>query len=125
MLRQPTLQIEEIADYEDGLNEWNSLYSEQIHPEVPSLQRHWSQIVTAQLKSNLVFDQDVDKARFLAIQTLKSGAWLQVLPSHSIGTLLDNKTFRISIGLCLGIDISLHYCEYIAISLANYKKNEI
>lgn len=112
MLHQPTLHIEEIVDYGDGLKEWNSLHPEQIHPEVPSLQRHWSNIVTAQLKSKLIFVQDVDKARFLAIQTPESGAWLQALPSHSIGTLLDNNTFRIAVGLRLGTDICVpHVCR--------------
>lgn len=109
MLHHSTLQVEQIANYEDGLNEWSALHLEQ--PEIPSLQRQWTKITTTRLVSSLSFERDGDRARFLAIQTPESGAWLQALPSHSIGTLLDNNTFRITVGLRIGIDICApHVC---------------
>lgn len=38
-------------------------------------------------------------------------AWLTVLPSRHIGSLLDNNTFRIYGALCLGCDIFIaHKC---------------
>lgn len=44
MLQHPTLQVEEIADYQDGLNVWNGLHPECLQPELPSLQRQWNKI---------------------------------------------------------------------------------
>lgn len=39
MLNLPALNIEEIADYKDGLNAWNSLHPETDQPEPPSIQK--------------------------------------------------------------------------------------
>lgn len=112
MLQQPSLQVEEIADYGDGLIAWNSLHPGSSSPEIPSLQCQWNKTTIARLLENLKFETDSDKARFLAVQRPESGAWLQALPSRSIGTLLENNAFRIAIGLRLGIDIcSPHLCR--------------
>ena len=43
-----------------------------------------------------------DEARILALQHPESNAWLQALPSVSLGNLLDNSSFRISMALRLG-----------------------
>jgi hypothetical protein len=58
------------------------------------------------------FSLPIDQARILACQIKESGAWLNALPSRSLGTLLDNDTFRISIGLRLGCKICTnHKCK--------------
>jgi hypothetical protein len=54
---------------------------------------------------------DKDQARLLALQEKESGAWLHTLPFTSLGTLLDNQSFRISICLRLGIPMCVpHPC---------------
>ena len=57
------------------------------------------------------------RARVLAAEEKESGAWLSALPSSSIGTLLDNSTFRISIALRIGQPICQPHtrrkCKYI------------
>ncbi|KAI5731208.1 hypothetical protein M8J77_006335 [Diaphorina citri] len=61
--------------------------------------------------NNVVFENDLDKARYLASTQKESNAWLQALPSRSVGTLLDNNTFRISLALRLGSPLcSPHTC---------------
>jgi hypothetical protein len=48
-----------------------------------------------------------DKARLLATQQKESSAWLNCLPSSSLGTLLDDSSFRIAVALRTG----QHVCE--------------
>lgn len=111
MLILSTLTAEEIAGYQDSLKVWNSLHPEQSLPETPSLQKQWNSITIDRLSNGLQFEQDEDKARFLVVRKHESGTWLLALPSRSIGTLLERNTFRIIIGLRLGIDIcSPHTC---------------
>lgn len=118
MLHSPTLNIEEIADYEDSINAWYSLQPDRAIPETPSLQKRWDEIVVNRLMNSFQFERDEDKARILAVRKPESGAllqeariWLHALPSKSIGTLLDNNAFRIIMGLRLGLDIcSPHIC---------------
>jgi hypothetical protein len=51
-------------------------------------------------------------ARFKALQCRKSGSWLHVLPSPNIGTLLDNTSFQVCIGLRLGCNLCTpHICK--------------
>lgn len=52
------------------------------------------------------------RARYNASIAKESSAWLTVLPSRQIGSLLDDNTFRISIALRLGCDICIpHNCK--------------
>lgn len=67
MLNSPALHLEDIAEFQDGLNEWNCLHPESEVPENPSLQNHWSSIVVAKSLSELQFNNDEEKARLLAI----------------------------------------------------------
>lgn len=45
---------------------------------------------------------DLGRSRLLASKTKESGAWLNAFPASSLGTLLDNQSFRIAISLRLG-----------------------
>ena len=50
-------------------------------------------------------------AKYKASLHSESSAWLTVLPSKNIGTLLDDNAFRISMALRLGCDICYrHKC---------------
>ncbi|XP_063386119.1 uncharacterized protein LOC134672146 [Cydia fagiglandana] len=52
-----------------------------------------------------------EKARILAVSERESGSWLHALPSSNFGTLLDNNTLRLAVGLRLGSNIvSPHRC---------------
>jgi hypothetical protein len=50
-----------------------------------------------------------DKARLLAAQQKESGAWLNCLPSSSLGTLLDYSYFRIAVALRTGQRVRTSY----------------
>jgi hypothetical protein len=54
----------------------------------------------------------LDVVRYNASLIPESSAWLNALPSSTIGLLLDNNTFRISVSLRLGTDICVpHNCK--------------
>ena len=48
---------------------------------------------------------DIDKARMLANVAKNSSSWLNALPCSSLGTMLDDQAFRISVSLRLGLPI--------------------
>jgi hypothetical protein len=51
-------------------------------------------------------------ARFKALQCRESGSWLHAIPSPNIGTLLDNTSFQVCIGLRLGCNLCTpHICK--------------
>lgn len=47
-------------------------------------------------------ESQINRARLLALQEPESNAWLNALPSSTLGNLLDDSTFRISVALRLG-----------------------
>jgi hypothetical protein len=52
-----------------------------------------------------------DKVRLTGVSSKESGAWLKVLPASSLGTLLDNYSFRVAISLRLGtLSCHPHVC---------------
>lgn len=67
MLNLPSLNNEEISDYEDGINAWQH-QNPGTKPEVPEVQRCWDSIQINRLSDQLEFDNEEDKARVLAIQ---------------------------------------------------------
>jgi hypothetical protein len=44
-------------------------------------------------------------ARFKALQCREPGSWLHAIPSPNIGTLLDNTSFQVCVGLRLGCNL--------------------
>jgi hypothetical protein len=51
-------------------------------------------------------------ARFKALPCKESGPWLHAIPSPNIGTLLDNTSFQVCIGLRLGCNLCTpHICK--------------
>ena len=112
MLKSPTLQVTEVSDYLDGLNAWRGLNPDTSLPEKPALQKQWDTINVQRLSNEIIPEEAVDKARLLALLESESNAWLHALPSRSIGTLLNNNVFRISVGLRLGLNICTpHTCR--------------
>ncbi len=51
------------------------------------------------------------QARYQALQKAEANAWLNSLPSAALGTLLNNNTFRISLGVRIGCKLcQSHVC---------------
>lgn len=99
-----------IDGYTDGLSSWLSINNNEL-PVNKNFQRNWDLISIKRIQNSLVLSSDVEKARFHASLFKESGAWLTALPSRSVGTLLDNNTFRISMALRLGCDMCIeHKC---------------
>src|SRR5207248_1797160 len=54
----------------------------------------------------------VQQARLRAASDPWSGKWLEALPSASLGTTLDNNSFRVAVGLRLGAALCHpHHCS--------------
>ena len=78
-------------------------------------QKNWDGISTAASVSALLesADSEVSRARLLATMIKESGAWLQALPITSLGLRMDHTTFRIAVGLRLGMAIcAAHLCHH-------------
>ena len=87
---------------------WETFAQSPLPPdEVRGRQRFWDSGLTDKLWEDL-YDSSVDpvsKARLLSTATKEAGAWLNVLPVPHLGTILDDTSIRIAIGLCLGANI--------------------
>ncbi len=103
--------ISNIACYEEGLEMWSKLVGCESVPPSPGYQRNWDMCLCKINSDSIVFNSEEDRALFLTTMLKESNAWLNVLPSRTIGTLLDNNSFRISMALRLGCDICIpHKC---------------
>jgi hypothetical protein len=72
------------------------------------------------IDNDLIFNSSRDLAHFKALQCRKSGSWLHAIPSPNIGTLLDNTSLQVCIGLRLGCNpCAPHICK------RNARVNEI
>jgi hypothetical protein len=64
------------------------------------------------IANDLIFNSPRDLVRFKALQCRESGSWLHAIPSPNIGTLLDNTSFQVCIGLRLGSNLCTpHICD--------------
>jgi hypothetical protein len=84
-----------------------------IHFTIPQFQKNWDNIKIKRIIVNdLIFNSPRDLARFKALQCRESGSWLHAIPSPNIGTLLDNTSFQVCIGLRLGCNLCTpHICK--------------
>ena len=99
----------QVTFYNEAIEEWNKCHSE--IPKVPSIQKNWDNITIKSIKSSFNCTKKEDSARFLASQSPEASSWLNVLPSKTIGTLLADNVFRISIALRYGCNICVpHNC---------------
>jgi hypothetical protein len=82
-------------------------------PTIPQFQKNWDNInIKGIIANDLIFNSPRDLARFKALQYRESGSWLHAIPSPNIGTLLDNTSFQVCIGLRLGCNLCTpHICK--------------
>ena len=77
-------------------------------------QRAWDRAAAGAVASRLLKDSpsDTNSARLRAASQPHSGAWLNVLPVASLGTLLDRETLRTAVALRVGAPAcALHRCR--------------
>lgn len=99
-----------IHSTEAALQKWNSLNNS--IPQDQIFQKNWDVInIERIINNNLKIDSKLDMARYQALQHKESGAWMNAFPSSTIGTFMDNNTFRICVALRLGCKIcEAHIC---------------
>jgi hypothetical protein len=94
-----------IHHYDEALAVWD-VENENERPTIPQFQKNWDNINIKRIIANdLIFNSPRDLARFRALQCRESGSWLHAIPSPNIGTLLDNTSFQVCIGLRLGCNL--------------------
>jgi len=90
----------------EALSAWFSITDRDIlvSPEC-KFQHHWDKHICSAIHQQLFESStsDIDKSRILANVATDSSSWLNALPCSSLGTLLDNQSFRIAISLRLGL----------------------
>jgi hypothetical protein len=100
-----------IHHYDEALAVWD-VENENERPTIPQFQKNWDNINIKRIIDNdLIFNSSRDLARFKALQCRESGSWLHAIPPN-IGTLLDNTSFQVCIGLRLGCNLCTpHICK--------------
>jgi hypothetical protein len=101
-----------IHHYDEVLAVWD-VENENERPTIPQFQKNWDNINIKRIIDNdLIFNSSRHLARFKALQCRESGSWLHAIPSPNIGTLLDNTSFQVCIGLRLGCNLCTpHICK--------------
>jgi hypothetical protein len=101
-----------IHHYDEALTAWGVANENEI-PTIPQFQKNWDNInIKGIIANDLIFNSPRDLARFKALQCRESGSWLHAIPSPNIGTLLDNTSFQVCIGLRLGCNLCTpHICK--------------
>lgn len=92
----------------EALNSWQTITNKGPLKEPDSIhQRLWDLEISSSIHKEILgtCTTDIEKARILANSAKDSSAWLNTLPCSSLGTLLDNQSFRISVGLRYGLPI--------------------
>lgn len=111
-----TLMLPNITDencitlYSDALDLWKGTVTNST-PTMPASQKNWDETLLKEILKDVEYPSLIDQARHIASQRKESNGWLTVLPSRTIGTLLDDRTFHISVALRFGCDICIpHIC---------------
>jgi hypothetical protein len=101
-----------IHHYDEALAAWGVANENEI-PTIPQFQKNWDNInIKGIIANDLIFNSPRDLARFKALQCRESGSWLHAIPSPNTGTLLDNTSFQVCIGLRLGCNLCTpHICK--------------
>jgi hypothetical protein len=103
-----------IHHYDEALTVWD-VENENERPTIPQFQKNWDNTsinIKRIIANDLIFNSSRDLARFKALQCRESGSWLNAIPSPNIGTLLDNISFQVCIGLSLGCNLCTpHICK--------------
>lgn len=99
--------------FAEGEHLWSSLTNFHLPNEKLHIQKVWDNPLVDILSKKLYESaiNNMEKARLNAVSSLHSGDWLNALPAASLGTLLDDFSFRIAIGYRLGCSICVpHTC---------------
>ncbi|XP_074039515.1 uncharacterized protein [Leptinotarsa decemlineata] len=91
--------------FDRGKSRWESKTGQTMKIEDMKNQKAWDKPLLDQATSILLktaSDTSKNKARLLAVTVQESGAWLNAVPVASLGTLLDDDSFRLAIGFRLG-----------------------
>jgi hypothetical protein len=109
-----------IHHYDEASAVWD-VENENDRQTIPQFQKNWDNInIKGIIANDLIFNSPRDLARFKALQCRESGSWLHAILSPNIGTLLDNTSFQVCIGLRLGCNLCTPY-----ICKCNTKVDEI
>ena len=95
----------------DAVARWKTLSGKA--PPTSTAQNSWDEPLVLKRRDALLetAPDDASKARLLGVSAPGSGAWLQALPSNSMGLRLSTEQIRIAVGLRLGCDLCLeHRC---------------
>lgn len=108
----PRMDKPNVSFQDEVLDAWKQINPEERPCSVQlGFQKSWDIINLKRIINNMNFPTVHSKARFLALQKTESNVWLNSLPSSSLGTLMDNNTFRIALGIRLGCKIcQKHVC---------------
>jgi hypothetical protein len=88
-----------IDHYDEALADWD-VENENERPIIPQFQKNWDNINIKRIIANdLIFNS---LETWLILRLCNAGSWLHAIPSPNIGTLLDNTSFQVCIGLRLG-----------------------
>ena len=88
----------------EALSRWTDINDNSM-PSNRRSQYDWDQINSLRIASSLSFPNETELYRFQLLQNKMSGAWLNVVPSPNIGTLMNNDVFRTCVGLRLGAKV--------------------
>ncbi|GAU91574.1 hypothetical protein RvY_03802 [Ramazzottius varieornatus] len=98
----------------EGITLWRTSCNVEPPPGLTrSVQKLWdTPPVESSFRALLEQSSPTDKARLHAVSTKESGAWLNALPVSTLGNLLEDNSFRISVGLRLGAKLcETHICR--------------
>ena len=104
----------EVPFMTDALNAWKMACPNTDLPDYLSSQRRWDVPLCSIVRNNLLNTSTnaAERARLLAVGEWESGLWLQALPSSTIGTMMDDASFRLATGLRLGAPcVAPHRCH--------------
>jgi hypothetical protein len=91
--------------HDEALAVWD-IENENERPTIPQFWKTWDNINIKRIIANdLIFNSPRDLARFKTLQCRELVSWLHAKPSLNIGTLLDNTSFQVCIGLRLGCNL--------------------
>lgn len=109
----PSIGVLEAAHCAEAKNVWSLTCPTTDFPVNPGSQRQWDEPLCRLTRNQLLQSatSPIDQARLIASAEWEAGLWLQALPSTTIGTLLDNTTFRLATCLRIGASTNLpHRC---------------
>ena len=110
-------------DFTYAVNSWLSLSKLTKIPEnFRKTQKNFDFKVCQVLLEDLTLrcENEIERARLFALQKRESNAWLNAMPSASLGNLLDDSCFRVSVALRIGRPVCEQHTCTCGESVDNY-----